>query len=246
MTQTLQKKIRLQAGQRIAIVNASPGFLELLGPLPAGTKLESLPASELDWLLLFAQSSADLTQYGPESMAATKPEGYLWIAYPKKSAGVETDLSRDEGWATIRSAGFRPVTQIALDQTWSALRFRPLEHEQPDDMIAAQYRGKKAVLRPIYDRILKEVQHLGPDIKIQPRKSYVAFARDKQFAVVVPSTTTRIDLGLKLPDVPTSGRLEDGSRVGSSSITHKVALYNPQDVDDQVVAWLREAYMGVD
>jgi hypothetical protein len=48
----------------------------------------------------------------------------LWLAYPKKSSGVKTDLSRDAGWPPLEAADFLPVTQISLDETWSALRFR--------------------------------------------------------------------------------------------------------------------------
>ena len=54
-------------------------------------------------------------------------DGVLWISYPKRSSKVKTDLSRDVGWDVVANAGLRPVTQVSVDETWSALRFRPLE-----------------------------------------------------------------------------------------------------------------------
>lgn len=59
------------------------------------------------------------------AIASVRPGGLLWISYPKRSAKVETDMTRDIGWETIDAAGWQGVTQIAIDATWSALRFRP-------------------------------------------------------------------------------------------------------------------------
>ncbi len=123
-----------------------------------------------------------------------------------------------------------------------AVRFRPVEHKSDEDKIATQYSGKKADLRPIYERLSEIVRQLGDDVTCAPRKTYVAFARKKQFALVAPSTNTRVDLGLKLPGQPFSGRLADGANVGSGSISHKVALTSLEDVDQQVIDWLSEAY----
>ena len=59
-------------------------------------------------------------------MGALKLGGLLWFSYPKKSSKVETDITRDVGWDALGSTGLRPVTQVAIDDTWSALRFRPV------------------------------------------------------------------------------------------------------------------------
>jgi predicted transport protein len=100
-------------------------------------------------------------------------------------------------------------------------------------------------LRPIYDRILEVINALGDDISLQPRKSYVAFARRKQFALVKTSTITRVDLGLKFKEPPISLRLEEAPGLGSGSITHKVALASLEEVDQEVVSWLKMAYEGL-
>ncbi len=57
-------------------------------------------------------------------MGALRDGAVFWICYPKKSSGIKTDLSRDDGWKSVFDAGFGPVTQVAVDETWSALRFK--------------------------------------------------------------------------------------------------------------------------
>lgn len=245
MAQTLIAKLRLASAKNCAILNAPAGFFDLLGPLPEGCALEQAGAANLDFVLLFTQDSAELNRLGPAAIRAIKPDGLLWIAYPKGSSGVKTDLTRDKGWELLAASGYRPIAQVAIDATWTGSRWRPMEHEQPADQIAAQYAAKKAALRPIYDRLLVNVQALGDDVQVQPRKTYVAFARGKQFAVVVPSTNTRVDLGLKLPGLPFSGRLADGANLGSGSISHRIALSSPAEVDEEVIAWLKQAYEAV-
>ncbi len=105
---------------------------------------EQLPGRDLDFILLFAQNSTQLSKLFPIVQNSLKQDGLLWIAYPKKSSNLETDLARDQGWAPVFTAGFRPLTQIAFDQTWSVLRFRPAEHKEPQDQVDAQYSVKKA------------------------------------------------------------------------------------------------------
>ncbi|MCL4833360.1 MAG: hypothetical protein KJZ86_13030 [Caldilineaceae bacterium] len=67
----------------------------------------------------------------------------------------------------------------------------------------------------------------------------------KQFALVKASTASRVDVGLKLGDLPTSPRLEEAATFGSGSITHKVALACLADVDGELQSWLAAAYAGV-
>ncbi len=244
MANSLQKKLRLKTGQRLAFINLPPGMVEWLGPLPEGTTVEPSPAKDLDLVLLFVQNSMEMAEYAPLALSCIRFDGLLWIAYPKKTSGLETDLNRDEGWQPVTGAGYRPVFQIAVDDTWSAVRFRSYEHQEPQAQVDAQYSGKKAALRPIYDRILKITLGLADDITIEPRKSYVAFARNKIFALVKASTMTRIDLGLKVKDAPNSSRLVEAPGFGSGSITHKVALHSLDEVDEQVAGWIESAYEG--
>lgn len=110
----------------------------------------------------------------------------------------------------------------------------------PEDLVAAQYAGKEALL-PIYEKLLGAIQPLGTDIKIVPKKTTVSLVRKKQFALIRPATKTRIDLGLKLRHRDPQGRLEDSGPFGTMC-THRVQLTDPSQVDDQLLAWLEEAY----
>lgn len=126
-TGTLAGKLRMQPGQRVLIINAPPGYLEQLGTLPKGVDVLDAPDGKIDFVHLFVRDIADLEQLGPVALNAVTYDGLLWISYPKRSSKVNTDISRDTGWDVIAQAGLRPVMQVSVDETWSALRFRPAE-----------------------------------------------------------------------------------------------------------------------
>jgi hypothetical protein len=109
------------------------------------------------------------------------------------------------------------------------------------DLVAAQYAGPKAGLKPIYDAVIKAARSLGKDVEIAPKKSYVSLRRNKQFAIVQPSTRTRIDLGINLKSEPAAGRLEKSGSF-NAMVSHRVRLEKPADVDREVKAWLRKAW----
>lgn len=109
------------------------------------------------------------------------------------------------------------------------------------DLVAAQYAGAKAGLRPIYQKILNAIQQFGSDVEIAPKKNYVSLRRNKQFAIVQASTKSRVDLGLNLKDVVPTERLE-GGKIFGGMCTHLVRLSSPAEVDDQIIGWLRQAY----
>lgn len=123
----LVKKLRIQPDQRLLILNAPADYLESLGDLPEGVQLASEPEGEFDFVQLFLKNRADYERWGATAVAAVKYDGLFWLSYPKKSAKVETDLGRDMMWELVEGTGLRPVTQIAIDETWSALRYRPGE-----------------------------------------------------------------------------------------------------------------------
>lgn len=111
------------------------------------------------------------------------------------------------------------------------------------ELLDGQYSGRKAHLRPVYDRLAREMESLGGDVVLDPRKTYVSVSRRRQFAVIQPSTGARVDLGLALPGVVPAGRLESApSSLGSERVTHRVVLTSPEEVDGEVIDWIRAAY----
>ncbi|MGE0479971.1 MAG: DUF4287 domain-containing protein [Phycisphaerae bacterium] len=111
----------------------------------------------------------------------------------------------------------------------------------PDDLVAAQYAGAKAALRPMYDALVKALQKLGSDVELAPKKAYVSVRRAKQFAILQPSTATRLDVGINLKGAPTTARLE-ASGSFNAMVTHRVRVESPADVDKQLIGWLKQAY----
>jgi predicted transport protein len=111
-----------------------------------------------------------------------------------------------------------------------------------DALVEAMFAGPKAALRPVYEAALKAAKSLGKDITASARKTYVTLARKRQFAVIQPTTATRLDLGLVLPGVKSSERLQRSRNVGGGRVTHAIALGNVADLDSQTRKWLKAAY----
>lgn len=109
-----------------------------------------------------------------------------------------------------------------------------------DELVTAQY-AKKADLKPIYDKLRAEIETLGTDVEFVPKKANVSCRRKTQFALIQPSTKTRMDLGLKLKGVDPVGRLEDSGPFGAMC-THRIQITEPAHVDDEVLSWLKQAY----
>lgn len=108
------------------------------------------------------------------------------------------------------------------------------------ELVEAQYKGKES-LKPIYEALNKVITSLGNNVEVAPKKAAVSYRVKRQFALVQPSTKTRIDLGLKLNDVPHEGRLEPSGPFGTMC-THRVQLKGVEDVNDSVTDWLKQAY----
>lgn len=109
-----------------------------------------------------------------------------------------------------------------------------------DELLVNQYKGKEA-LKPIFDKLLSEIIKFGNDITQTPKKDSVSLIRKHQFALIKPATKTRIDLGLKLKGKPSAGRLGDSGPFGAMC-THRVQLTHEDEVDKEVIGWIKEAY----
>lgn len=116
-------------------------------------------------------------------------------------------------------------------------------HADEGDLIEAQYSGAKAALRPIYDKLMAEVQKFGPDLEIAPKKGYVSLRRKKQFGIIQPSTATRLDVGINCKSVPAAGRLE-ASGSFNAMVSHRVRVESAKDIDPELIGWLKKAYEG--
>ena len=122
---SLPEKLRIRAGVRAALFNAPKGFDAMLDPLPAGATVTASPRGDCDVVLGFVESIAAAVSLVPKLKAALGDGGVLWICYPKLTSARSGELSRDVLWKELSKTGLRPVAMVAIDDTWSAMRFVP-------------------------------------------------------------------------------------------------------------------------
>jgi hypothetical protein len=119
----LPKKLGIKEQSRIAFVNAPKGFQEYLGPLPNNVDVVKQLTKPLDIILLFVTSERALARDFAKLIDKLATNGMIWVAWPKKSSGVTTDLT----FATVQhiglDAGLVDVKICAVDETWSGLKF---------------------------------------------------------------------------------------------------------------------------
>ncbi len=125
MAASLAQKLQIKASQRLSVMNVSTGYLVKLKLELTGITVVSGSKGKSDAVLAFVNNLAEADRFVPLAIAAVKPGGLLWIAYPKGSAKLKTDVNRDRLWQATAKTGWRPVRLVALDETWSAVRFRP-------------------------------------------------------------------------------------------------------------------------
>ena len=119
-TSALLKKLSYKGGVWFA-----PNVPTKVKPLLKGLEQTTRAPKQPDASILFAADSKELARVFKKVEGKLRGDPVLWVCYPKGSSGVETDLNRDVLWHALWPNGLRPVSQISLDDTWSAMRFRP-------------------------------------------------------------------------------------------------------------------------
>lgn len=167
-----------------------------------------------------------------------------WIAFIKKTGPAGADARRD--W--LKSKHGLGTNYASWLADWA--EGKSTEDGDPDLYLMAavkyvedMFAGKRAVLRPMYDKLLKLGLSLGKDVKACPCKTMVPLYRHHVFAQIKPATNTRIDMGFALKDLKARGRLIDtGGFAKKDRITHRIAITSVDDIDDEVKKWLKAAY----
>ena len=119
----LIKKLGIKEGSRVALVDSPKGFKKQLGSLPAKAKFTPCSMNSLDVIMLFVNSEADLIRKFHLLAANLSINGMLWVAWPKKSSGVITDLSFTNVQRIGLDAGLVDVKICAVNDVWSGLKF---------------------------------------------------------------------------------------------------------------------------
>ena len=119
----LLKKLGVKPGFRIALVGAPKNFKDELGALPATAKFASATGDSLNLILAFVSSEKELRMKFAPLAAKLQKDGMLWVAWPKKSSGVVTDLTFNNVQRIGLDAGLVDVKICAVNETWSGLKF---------------------------------------------------------------------------------------------------------------------------
>lgn len=112
--------------------------------------------------------------------------------------------------------------------------------ENETDWIAEQYKEKDE-LKAWYDKLMDAVGKFGKDVEVAPKKAYVSLRRKKQFAIIQPSTKTRMDVGLNIKGVEPSGNVEK-SGSWNAMCTHRIKIEDEKSINKELINWIKQSY----
>ncbi|MHA6530462.1 YdeI/OmpD-associated family protein [Paenibacillus sp. BAC0078] len=211
MNDALIKKLRLPQGGSVLVLQPPEGYLQELGLEARAAEYNSGLKGTYDYVQLFAATVKELEQYGPVALSAIRPDGLLWLCYPKGSCGLKTDLSRDKGWDSVKAAGFEGVSLVSVDETWSAMRFRPLGATTRRSGSGAPSAAKKpaAAVLPVLEDLLEALkkneaaESFFAALAPSHRKAYITWImeakREETRASRIVQTVEKLLLGRKNP-----------------------------------------------
>ncbi len=122
---TVFEKLNLKDQREIVVLDAPPSFAAETSTLRGVVVLSKIPARPVGFALAFVTRLADVEARAAQIAARAEGDAVVWFAYPKGSLKrYKCEFNRDTGWAALGGHGFEPVRQVAIDEDWSALRFR--------------------------------------------------------------------------------------------------------------------------
>jgi hypothetical protein len=124
------KKLNLKDQKQVVIVNTPESFEQEIAPLKDLSVLrDAQEADEITFMLAFVTKLDEIEQISLQAAEKARGDAVVWFAYPKASSKrYQCEFNRDTGWEAVGRAGFEPVRQVAIDEDWSALRFRRVEY----------------------------------------------------------------------------------------------------------------------
>jgi hypothetical protein len=120
------KKLNLKDQREIVVANAPPSFEPEISSLSGVSVRRSLAGSaSVAFSIAFVTKQAEVDALAKQIAERTSGDAVVWLAYPKQSSKrYKSEIDRDHGWASLGAAGFEPVRMVAIDEDWSAVRFR--------------------------------------------------------------------------------------------------------------------------
>jgi hypothetical protein len=161
-----------------------------------------------------------------------------WVAFTKRAGPADATARR----AWLKTQGLTTNYAWWISDVTEG-KNRGADDYDPEALVETMFSGKKAALRPLYDRLLKLALSIGRDVTASPGKTIVPLYRAHVFAQIKPTTNTRLDLGLALGGLNATGRLvSTGGFEKKDRITHRIPISAPEEIDADVKAWLKKAY----
>ena len=163
-------KLNLKDQKDIVIVNAPASFEPEIASLEGVTVRRALSdARQVDFSLAFVTRQEEVHSWAKAIARKAEGDAIVWLAYPKKSSKKYTsEIGRDTGWPSMGAAGFEPVRMVAIDEDWSALRFRraefiktmtrPVEHRYAKAAKSAKKTGTNTTKSTKYAKDVKPKQ----------------------------------------------------------------------------------------
>jgi hypothetical protein len=122
----LLRKLQHRAGEPIVVIAPPAEVMPSIEAWRADADVASELSPGRPFVLVFVLARDDIAARAADAVDKLADDGVLWFAYPKKtSKRYRSDVTRDVGWGPLDALGYEPVRQIAIDDDWSALRFRP-------------------------------------------------------------------------------------------------------------------------
>ncbi|GAA4459057.1 YdeI/OmpD-associated family protein [Rurimicrobium arvi] len=214
---SLAKKLKIKEGNELISLNAPEPLARELATY--GTLHTALSGKAKPWIIFFVTDRRTLEQQIGKVFAALASEGILWIAFPKKSSGIQTDLSRDQGWEILEGLPAQWLNLIALDEQWSAFSLRKTEKA---GALTTQRRKADTAASPYVDtdkKIVRLPDDLEQELNRHPAllKQYhaLAYSHRKEYVLWVSSAKreeTRIARISKMIEMLEAGKKNPNER----------------------------------
>jgi hypothetical protein len=138
MSQTIFEKLQLTNEKNLLIQGLPSSIEKQFCKLSFAKNLTPLlKTRKIDFALVFAVSENQLNGILHDIMPALKSESKLWIAFPKLTSKIVTDLNRESSWSKLADASYESIEQVSLDHVWNATQFRKTETECEEELEAA-------------------------------------------------------------------------------------------------------------
>jgi hypothetical protein len=131
MKKNLLEKLNYKGQKRISVINAEDKFIQLISPELADVIIDQKidPRYPYEFIIIFVKSKSEIEALAPLTFHNLMADGILWFCYPKKSSKkYNSEIDRDHGWKILNDSGLHGIRLVAIDEDWSALRFRNIKY----------------------------------------------------------------------------------------------------------------------